>query len=254
MTEVQMPSLNERISRVSLAVAEHLEVEKAGHAAEEANQVLRRIKVLAEELTSQQKIISDLDSFSVRPRPVRPALVTSIGKAKTTLRRTSTQLKDADREVRDLLTTPSMNKAIVDAEKLLDERKSAIVSAFETFRTEVRPVDLSAVPAEGLEPASLSMKVRRLQQTFNASRPPSVADLVNAVEVIQNAVSEWEKLKPEVDAAQQRVPRQLQEFVESLNGPKGYVDWTGITEEVRSWLDSDSNGKDYVVVRRDRFG
>lgn len=253
MTEEQAPSFNERISRVSFRVAEHLETQKAGHAAEEANQVLQRVRAAVDEFSSLRSTISELDDGPIKLRPVNSRLATSIGKAKVTLRRTSTQLKDPEREVRGLLTSPSMNSAIVDTERLVGDRKGAIFAAFDGFKMKAQPEDLRAVRADGLEPLTLSIKVRKLQQAFNSSTPTSVGDIVLAVDRIQKAVSEWTTLKAEVEAAQQRVPPVLQAFFERLNGPQGHVGWRDIKDEVRSWLDTGSNGNDYVVVRRDRF-
>jgi hypothetical protein len=253
MTEEQVPSFNERISRVSLRVAEHLEVQKAGHAAEEANQTLLRVKTAVDEVSIQHSVVSKLDNVPIKIRPVGPRLATSIGKATTALRRTSTALKDPEREVRRLLTTASMNSAIVDTERLLSDRETAIFAAFNEFKTAIQPEDLRVVQADGLQPLSLSVKVKRLQQAFNSPAPTSIKDVPEAVSKLQTAVSDWATLKAEVVEAQQRVPPVLQSFFKKLDGPQGHVGWHEIQDEVRSWLDDGVNGNDYIVVRRDRL-
>lgn len=243
-------TLTARAARTRLLVAESVQQKSSRQAAERAEQALRRIENATTAISDQRELVRQLAEFEVAPKPMPIKLVQSAHKARTALRTTATKLKDPNNDLGDLLGTKSINDAIVNAEAIVERGKRSVEAAFIEFRDRCRPHDLHEVQAEGLEPLSLSTKVRRIQNVLGSSAPVPVDDVIVEVEKLRNALREWEDARPEIEAASKRVAPALDAFFRQV--PNG-VAWRQLNNEVRDWLDTGSNGNDYVVIRRDRL-
>jgi hypothetical protein len=248
MSREDTGSFSSRISLTRIRVADYVEDQKAVRAAEEGEQVLRRVRNVLADLSAQQEVVERLNGSELSLRPVSSRLRESIVKAKTRLRSLSTQMKDPSSEVRKLITTTGLDSALGDAERLVVERDRAILNAFTHFREVAIPATLNEVQAEGLEPLSLSTRVRRLKRTFDSSVAIQRNQVPGELQKIEAALVEWRDIEAEVESAKQNVPKALEIFFQRLPGG---VAWTEVKEEVRLWLDAGSNGDNFVVVRRD---
>jgi hypothetical protein len=243
-------TLTARAARTRLLVAEFVQQEDTNQAAERAEQVLRRVGNATTAVNGQREFLRRLAEAGVVPPPMPAKFVQSARKARTAFRTTATKLKDPSNDLRDLLGTKSINEAVANTEGIIERRNRAIESAFTDFRDRCRPEDIDEVQADGLEPLSLATKVRRLQAVLGSRALVPVGQVIVETEKFRKALREWEDARPEIEAARKRVPAALEAFFrQAQNG----VVWGRLNNEVREWLDTGSNGDDYVVIRHDRL-
>ena len=252
MTNAETPNndkLATRARQARLAVLDLVERNKEQIGAEMAEQLLRRVTNAAAQLATQSALMVTLDALGIRRVALNPADITRSGQARTALRATATKLADPKNEVRDLVSTKSINTAVETAEQVSSRQARSIESSFVTFRRNERPKGIDDVVADGIEPLSLSLSILRLQRILGSEDAVAVEDFLKKHDEYLAAKREWEDLQTEIVAARRRLSSQMENFHRQVrNG----VPWRDLTDEMRAWLDEGHNGNDFVLVCRDR--
>lgn len=249
MSEDLKVTIGARSARARLLVADFVQRNEGIQIAENADLILRRVGRTVTALADQNELLFRLEAEEIVPKQTAQKAVETARKGRRALQAAANKLKDPNYDVGDVVKTKSIDDALFAAENIIKLRNQAIENAFITFRNQLRPNDLNEVQAEGIEPLTLSVKVRRLQNVIASQTQVLSSAVLTEVDKFRDALRDWEELRPQIEAAQKRISPALVDFFRQI--PQG-VAWQGLNEEVREWLDSGSNGDDYILVRRDR--
>jgi hypothetical protein len=249
MSEDLKVTIGARSARARLLVADFVQRNEGIQIAENADLILRRVGRTVTALADQNELLFRLEAEQIVPKQTAPKAIETARKGRRALLAAANKLKDPNNDVGDVVKTKSIDDALFAAENIIKFRNQAIENAFITFRNQHRPGDLNEVQAEGIEPLTLSVKVRRLQNVLASQTQVSSSAVLTELDKFRDALRDWEELRPQIEAAQNRISPALADFFRQI--PQG-VAWQGLNDEVREWLDSGSNGDDYILVRRDR--
>lgn len=240
-------SMSERIARVRLRVADHLEKQAAAHEFERAVLVLRKANDLADEMGRQEADIGELVAEGVAVGPLRPADQSSAARAKRQLNLSATSLKDVERSVKSVVDSNALEVALSDVERLAKVRRDRARSQAQELITQLRPPGLADVNPNMISSSETRRVLVALQRCFESAVDQPLDQLVTRVRAAKNAVSEWGRHKAEIEAAIDRVPIEVRTFLAKVR--LAPVNWSEVPPVVRQWLDQGSNGHGFQITQ-----
>lgn len=184
-----------------------------------------------------------LVSLGLSVAPLAPTRRKSAGDARTALRSAASALTKVGSDVTSRLNGPGVQNALKQGEELAAVLESALIASANAERLRLRPDGLDDALPNVPGKYSLNARLERLRHRLNVS--VSSADLPTiqeTIETIRQARSDWDQLRPGLDAAIGVLPLAVQRFLSAAHNDEG-APWALITDEVRAWLDEGDNAR-----------
>ena len=166
---------------------------------------------------------------------------------RTGLRRAATLLADPSRQLTALLNGQSVQNSLKHAEEVCRALESTLRAAVEAQRVALRPADLERpipeVPGHSRTVFTLrrakDLLIEPVQNVPLPLLPQRLTDL-------RDAATNWQQLRPQLDAEVEALAPALRLFVEAATSENG-ASWALVVDEVRNWLD-EGHGESYRVT------
>ncbi|GAA2666303.1 hypothetical protein [Actinoplanes palleronii] len=224
------------------------ELEKDQETYSRVRKIVQRAVEARAALEAAHTACHNLSSYSVRPGIIAGNLFTDSKKARTDLRQAATNsLRGAGVGRVDRLVAPAVHDALKTAENLAKQRLVDLNKAVDAWRNNQQPVGIKAEIIDLPNfPGSARIRLQRCAAALTRPVAGLPADqLLGKIEELLTAISDWQALKNDYDAALEREGPEIRAFLSRAGSADG-ASWSLVTPLVRRWLD---NAEDVDVVR-----